>query len=223
MALSKDDILKTDPRYDALRAIDDHSDSNTEVWDWDTEDVQPRRRRKTIWKRVKGHRWMLDTALLFVIVGLLVDKRWPRHTKSHLYELAGDVTGFAPTFSQQVISFKPDPVFAPEEPAEFWSNETQHAWLSIVPGMLPSFLVLHDRLTGYRGPRLRQRQRPRSILQPSAPYPRLSPSQYLHHLSHTPNALPVHHPRRLQHTEDYSDIAHSGEPYKDALAYKPLL
>jgi hypothetical protein len=137
-------FTKDDPRYDTLRTIDDHSDSSTEVGDWDTEDVvQPRRRRKTTWRRVKGHRWMLDTALLLVIIGLLVDKRWQRHAKGHLYELAGDIAGFAPTFSQQVVSFKPDHVFAPEEPTEFWSNETQHAWLSIVPGT-PSFVLILD-------------------------------------------------------------------------------
>jgi hypothetical protein len=135
MAFADEDTVKADQRYDALRNIDLHSDSSTEVGDWDTEDaVQLRQRRKTVWKRVSAHRWMLDTALLLVIIGLLAEKKWQHHTKSHRYELAGDITGFAPTFSQQIVSFKPDPVFAPENPAEFWSNETQHAWLSIVPG-----------------------------------------------------------------------------------------
>jgi hypothetical protein len=135
MSFAKEDTMKADQRYDALRNIDEHSDSSTELGDWDTEDdVQPRRRKRTMWKRVKSSRWMLDTALLLVILGLLVEKRWQQHPESHLYELAGDITGFAPTFSQQIVSFKPDHVFAPEEPSEFWSNETQHAWLSIVPG-----------------------------------------------------------------------------------------
>ncbi|KAF1947999.1 hypothetical protein EJ02DRAFT_332806 [Clathrospora elynae] len=126
--------MKTDSRYDALRNIDDHSDSSTEVGDWDTEDaVTPRRKRKSVWKRVKGYRWVLDTALLLVIVGLLAEKRWKHQKKNPQYELAGDITGFAPTFSQQIVSFKPDPIFAPEDAGEFWSNETQHAWSSIVP------------------------------------------------------------------------------------------
>jgi len=136
MAFATNDTLKPDQRYDALRNTDDHSDSSTEVDDWDTEDaVRPRQRNKTVWKRLKGYRWILDTALLLVIVGLLVENRWQRHTKIHQYELAGDITGFAPTFSQQIVSFKPSSVFAPEDASEFWSNETQHAWLSIVPGM----------------------------------------------------------------------------------------
>lgn len=65
--------------YDSLRNADNHSDSSTEVGDWDTErDVQPRRRRKTIWRRIKGYRWILDTTLLLVAVGLLAERRWQR-------------------------------------------------------------------------------------------------------------------------------------------------
>lgn len=125
--------MKDDTRYDALRNVDNHSDSSTEVEDWDTEgDLRPRR-RKTFWRKVKGYRWLLDTGLLLVIVGLLVEKRWKHTHKSHRFELAGDLTGFAPTFSQQIVSFKPDPVFAPEDARQFWSNETRQAWLDIVP------------------------------------------------------------------------------------------
>ena len=127
---------KRHQRYDALHNVDE-SDSSTEVDDaWDTENaVRPRRKSNTFWMWVKRCRWMLDTVLLLVIAGLLAEKRWRHHAKSHLYELTGDITGFAPTFSQQIVKFEPSSLFAPEDPADFWSNETQHAWLSIVPGM----------------------------------------------------------------------------------------
>lgn len=135
MAFATDDSSKRDQRYDSLRNTDDHSDSSTEIGDWEVEEaVQRRRRKKTVRRKLKGYRWVLDTALLLVIVGLLVEKRWQTHAKSHQFELAGDLTGFAPRFSQQIVSFKPDPVFAPEDAMQFWSNETQHAWLNIVPG-----------------------------------------------------------------------------------------
>ena len=135
MEFATNNTLKPDQRYDALRSNDDHSDSSTEIGDWDAEDaVRPKRRNKTVWKRLKCHRWILDTVLLFIIVGLLVEQRWQKQAKRHQYELAGDITGFAPTFSQQIVSFKPEPVFTPEDAKEFWSNETKHAWLSIVPG-----------------------------------------------------------------------------------------
>jgi hypothetical protein len=153
---------KRDQRYNALRKADDHSDSSTDVEYWDTEYAVPPRRRKTVWKKIKGYRWMLDTTLLLIIIGLLAEKKWHHHTKkqqkSHQYELAGDITGFAPTFSQQIVTFKPDPVFAPEDASQFWSNETQQAWLDMVPGTssstLPSILANTD--PHNRGPRLRQ-------------------------------------------------------------------
>lgn len=94
--------MKTDQRYDALRNIENHSESDTEVEDWDPEDDaqrhKRRRRAKTFWGKVKRYRWMIDTALLVVIFGLLAEKRWKKymHHKSHRYELAGDITGFAP-------------------------------------------------------------------------------------------------------------------------------
>lgn len=174
MEFATNDPSKRNQRYDALRNADDHSDSSTEVDDWDTEDaVRSRRIRKTIWERVKGCRWMIDTALLLVIVGLLGEKRWHRHVKSHQYELAGDITGFAPTFSQQIVSFKPSSVFAPENATDFWSNETQHAWLSIVPGMV-LYLSLQTCMAltkSTRGPRLCQCQEPLRILQSTSPNP----------------------------------------------------
>lgn len=138
--------MKDDPRYDALAAIEDHSDSATEVDDWEAEHSSNSRRR-TIWQRVTAWRWVMEIGLLLVILGLLVEKRW-MHQKGHTYELAGDLTGFAPTFSQQIVSFKPDPIFVPEEPTEFWSNETQKAWLDIVPGRLNFEAILaNNRLT----------------------------------------------------------------------------
>ncbi|KAH7138998.1 hypothetical protein B0J11DRAFT_515805 [Dendryphion nanum] len=127
--------MKDDHRYDALRNLDNHSDSSTEVEDWEPEsEVQTRksRRRKGFWRKLRSYRWVVDTALLLVVVGLLVEKRW-KHHKSHKYEFTGDLTGFAPKFSQQIVKFKPDSRFAPDDPGAFWDKETQQAWLSIVP------------------------------------------------------------------------------------------
>jgi hypothetical protein len=92
--------MKDQGEYDTLRNLYHGSDSITEVGDWDAEsDLRLRlQRRKTIWRKLAGYRWLLDTVLLLVIVGLLVDKRWKHHShKSHTYEGVGDITGFAPT------------------------------------------------------------------------------------------------------------------------------
>jgi hypothetical protein len=91
--------MKDDLRYDALQNEENHSESSTEVEESDTERaVKPRRqkRRKTFWRKLKGHRWVIDTSLLLVIFGLLAEKRWRTHW-SHRYEFTGDISGFAPT------------------------------------------------------------------------------------------------------------------------------
>lgn len=90
--------MKDDHRYDAIRNIENDSESNTEVEEWEAEEgrIKPRRhRRRTFWGKLKKFRWMVDTALLFIIFGLLIEKRWKRHG-AHLYELGGDISGFAP-------------------------------------------------------------------------------------------------------------------------------
>lgn len=91
--------MKDDHRYDTLRNVDASSDSSTEVdEEWDPEsEIQPRRRAKRrAWMIVKAHRWVIDTALLLVILGLLVEKGWRKHDHRHRYEFTGDLTGFAP-------------------------------------------------------------------------------------------------------------------------------
>lgn len=140
-------------RYDAVHDTDGHSDANTEVGDWDVEiNTKPiplsrsQTRRFAFWKILRNYSWTMNTALLLIIAGLLIEERWnPRHL-DRPFELAGDITGFAPRFAQQIVSFKPDSTFAPEDATQFWSNETQHAWLSIVPGMkvsIPNTTQLH--------------------------------------------------------------------------------
>jgi len=144
--------MKNDQRYNALRNVDEQSDTSTEVGEWEPEgDVKPQRSgRRTIWRSFSRYRWLLDTALLLVIVGLLAENKW-FHDRGHRYEFAGDVTGFAPTckstqsgtgrrllttqVSQQIVTFRPNPIFAPENASEFWNRDVQQAWLDIVPGM----------------------------------------------------------------------------------------
>ncbi|ORY68520.1 uncharacterized protein BCR38DRAFT_335865 [Pseudomassariella vexata] len=101
--------------------------------------LQPRRAR--VLAAVRKHRWLLDTFLLLVILGLLLDKKSSQKEKSHEFEGAGDITGFAPKFSQQITSFSPDALFMPENSSEFFSDEVRQKWLSIVPKGLGYLLV----------------------------------------------------------------------------------
>ncbi|KAI1378172.1 hypothetical protein F4677DRAFT_385256 [Hypoxylon crocopeplum] len=80
---------------------------------------------------LKEHWWLVDTFLLVVIIVLLLGG--PSHGKSHYFEGAGDITGFAPEFSQKITTFSPDPAFVPENTSEFFSDETRQRWLDLVP------------------------------------------------------------------------------------------
>ncbi|KAI1359731.1 hypothetical protein F5Y08DRAFT_69549 [Xylaria arbuscula] len=79
---------------------------------------------------LKRYRWLLDVFLVLVIIALLLERFW--HRNSNL-EGNGDVTGFAPQFSQQIREFSPDPGFVPQNTSEFFSEETRKKWLDILP------------------------------------------------------------------------------------------
>jgi hypothetical protein len=92
------------------RADHDHEDSSTEAdeslmchedTEWKNSHVDRVRwktQRGRIFAALASYRWVLDTTLLFVILALLVDRKFHgQPTRSHSYEFAGDLTGFAPT------------------------------------------------------------------------------------------------------------------------------
>jgi hypothetical protein len=88
------------------------------------------------WAAVLNFRSILDTVLLLVVLGLLLERRWQKsgtHDSSHPFEGTGDITGFAPRFSQQIKKFSPDPAFVPENGSEFFTDAVHQKWLSIVP------------------------------------------------------------------------------------------
>ena len=89
--------MQDDQRYNALRNLDSQSDTSTEVGDWEAEGDMKLRlsKRRSFWRSLKQYRWLFDTTLLLIIVGLLAEKRW-RRGHSHQHEFAGDITGFAP-------------------------------------------------------------------------------------------------------------------------------
>src|SRR5690554_3163100 len=50
-------------------------------------------RKQRMWSAVMSIRSLLDTVLLFVILGLLLERGWQRPS---WFEMGGDITGFAP-------------------------------------------------------------------------------------------------------------------------------
>lgn len=75
---------------------------------------------------------LLNTVLLVLVLALLVDRRGHQDRPGPL-ETSGDMTGFIPPVAQQIKTFVPDWSFAPENSSDFFSDEVQDKWLSIVP------------------------------------------------------------------------------------------
>ncbi|KAK5661228.1 hypothetical protein OQA88_11121 [Cercophora sp. LCS_1] len=140
------DLPTTDPTPDDPRQESDYEDDEdeTDKLAWDDDAVRNpsmrRRRAKSIRSAISTFRAVLDTILLFVIVGLLLERRASRGNQDQRYQIAGDITAFSPTFSQQIKSFAPDPGFIPDNVSEFFSIEVQKKWLGIVP----SYVTIND-------------------------------------------------------------------------------
>ena len=92
-------------QYDSVRQDkeldDDHSTLADQERDWHT-DGKPEPRHRSRARRCLAAlgpwRWLLDTTLLVVILVLALERRYlARVDKGRSYELAGDLTGFAPT------------------------------------------------------------------------------------------------------------------------------
>ncbi|KAH9865914.1 hypothetical protein IAQ61_008650 [Plenodomus lingam] len=149
-------------RYDPLAQAsssahsDADSDASTEIGDeeedgWDPErglqaSGHGREKGKTAVRAIKSQLWMLNTVLLLAILLLLLlslfmgseqgEMGFKTASSSSRFELLGDVSGFTPSFSSKVVTFRPDARFAPEKAEAFFSNETLEAWLGIVPAGL---------------------------------------------------------------------------------------
>lgn len=89
------------PIEDTESLTDYQDDKDDKAWSDDAlQDGSMMRRRKTRAKRIRSaivsFRSILDTGLLLVILGLVIDRRRQSGEGRSLFEVAGDVTGFAP-------------------------------------------------------------------------------------------------------------------------------
>ncbi|KAI7913220.1 hypothetical protein M9X92_009587 [Pyricularia oryzae] len=95
----------------------------------------PSRRPKTLAAKLlapfKSGRWLIDTALLLVIIGLLVKDKWKE--VGNPWQIGGDITGVGPKFSSQIQTFHVDQSFAPSNTSEFFSDEVLARWNSLMP------------------------------------------------------------------------------------------
>lgn len=107
---------------------------------WDELRHVHRPRRRAVWRGCCSSlllQGLLNTVLLVLVLALLVDRRRHQDHPGQL-EASGDMTGFIPAVAQQIKTFVPDWSFAPENSSDFFSDEVQEKWLSIVPSKLSS-------------------------------------------------------------------------------------
>ncbi|EFQ31906.1 hypothetical protein CGRA01v4_13076 [Colletotrichum graminicola] len=111
-----------------------------------TRTTQPSRCARALgfFRRWRG---LVDTLMLVIILGLLLERRaglQPTTPRDKRLEPVGDLTGFAPEFTQQITTFHPTTDFVPDDPKKFFTNASiQENWLSIVPRGL-GYVVMND-------------------------------------------------------------------------------
>lgn len=98
-----------EPTYESVSLSEDRDEllSNTDVAEslmgdekrWQSRDLETGRssRRKTLLSTCKTYRWLIDTSLLLVIVGLLSVLVWDRRTASeYRWQVGGDISKGGP-------------------------------------------------------------------------------------------------------------------------------
>ncbi|KAI0974841.1 hypothetical protein F4678DRAFT_352716 [Xylaria arbuscula] len=134
-------------KYDGLHS-DDQSDSrsSTEVeslmgdkkqWH-DVELNSPVRptKRNRFYATLKSARWIIDTALLLVIVAFLVrdQSRKPAVLQDpNIWQFGQDFTGVGSKLSSKITTFVRDESYAPNNTAEFFSDEVLGRWNKLMP------------------------------------------------------------------------------------------
>ncbi|KAH6669775.1 hypothetical protein B0J14DRAFT_104041 [Halenospora varia] len=91
-------------------------------------------KRTTCLSILRDARWFLDTILLLVIVGLLLQDRLQKvNSTTSEHEIGGDITGVGPHISSQVTTFHINQTFAPYNTSEFFREEVLDAWNGLMP------------------------------------------------------------------------------------------
>ncbi|CAI0653415.1 unnamed protein product [Colletotrichum noveboracense] len=124
---------------DTRRDVSPHNDSMTDISvsllseddkPWKQADIEDgggcATRRSRCAKKCEAFRrwrWVFDTALMLVVVGLLVERRYLQSpARDKRLEPVGDLTGFAPEY------------FVPDDPKSLFTNASlQENWLKMVP------------------------------------------------------------------------------------------
>ncbi|ERS95177.1 uncharacterized protein SPSK_06367 [Sporothrix schenckii 1099-18] len=82
---------------------------------------------------VRRHRWMVDTGLLVVILGLLVLLQLEVRQRPARWQVGGDYMKAGPIFRTKVVKWEADEAFVPPKDADFASNTTLATWNTLMP------------------------------------------------------------------------------------------
>ncbi|KAI0517267.1 hypothetical protein F5B22DRAFT_603899 [Xylaria bambusicola] len=93
-------------------------------------------KRDKLFSTLKSWRWTFDTVLLLVIVTLLVRDQWRQSAvlqDANIWQFGQDFTGVGPKFSSKITKFAPDESYAPNDTAEFFTDEVLDKWNQLMP------------------------------------------------------------------------------------------
>lgn len=85
--------------------------------------------------------WMFLIDLFLIILVLIFASREPR--SAHL-DFAGDITGFVPKFSQQIVTFRAYPEFISNHSSEESLKEAREHWMDLLPRELPHIFLFRE-------------------------------------------------------------------------------
>ncbi|KAI1492442.1 hypothetical protein F5X96DRAFT_667795 [Biscogniauxia mediterranea] len=135
-------------KYEGIRGDDhDGSRSSTEVEEslmgdekqWhDVELSSPPRqqRRNRFIAAITSSRWIIDTSLLLIILALLVRDQWRKpaaEDAANPWQFGQDMTGVGPRLPMKITTFERDESYAPNNTAEFFSEEVLQRWNDLMP------------------------------------------------------------------------------------------
>lgn len=130
--------------YANVRHHDDHDESSTEVEEslmgdeksYQKDAMFQRRKPKSLREKLlapfSSGRWLIDTALLLVIIGLLVKEQY-KERRLNPWQIGGDMTGVAPEIPMKITTFKMDQSYAPNDTSKFFTPEVMNKWNDLMP------------------------------------------------------------------------------------------
>ncbi|ROW07055.1 hypothetical protein VPNG_06670 [Cytospora leucostoma] len=129
-------------KYDTLWSADDPDgeQSETDVEDgrekrWQSTDMTTRKGTKAqeLLITLSAHRWLIDTCLLLVIIGLLTILLLGGSRRPSPRQIGGDYTGSSPEFDAKVVKWNADESFVPTNISEWFSDSLLAKWNTIMP------------------------------------------------------------------------------------------